>query len=289
MRPDRDLDRELRDLGSDVEYPPTPDLARAVRQRLDEEPAPRRGWFHRPAARWAAVAAVVLISAVPALSPAARETVAGWFEGGQASTSGRVAGEAGEAAPADEETRVIESEAESRQDLAESGGSDIPESGGGSRPLGRDLGYGGRIPLREAETRLAGSELLLPRTRGLGEPDQVYAGGPSSEGGVVLLYRAGSGLPALGDTGVGLVLTEVPGSVESAYLRGGVLAVAGTERVSVGDGRGYWVPAGGRPSPALRRGDLPGNLLFSEREGLALRLAADLPKREMVRIAESVR
>jgi hypothetical protein len=200
--------------------------------------------------------------------------------------------------PAREETMMMESEAESRADLAESagsampesgGGPDMPTSGGGSQPLGRDLGYGDRIPLREAESRLAGSEPLLPETRGLGAPDEAYAGGSSRDGGVVLLYRAGPGLPALGDTGVGLVLTEVPGSVESAYLRGSTLAVAGTEEVSVGDGRGYWVPAGGRPSPAFRRGDLPGNMLFWEREGLALRLAADLPKREMVRIAESTR
>ena len=56
MQPDRDLERELRELGSRVEYPPTPDLARAVRRRLEEaeQPAPRRGWFDLPVVRWAA-------------------------------------------------------------------------------------------------------------------------------------------------------------------------------------------------------------------------------------------
>ena len=302
MRPDRNLERELRDLGSGVEYPPTPDLARSVRRRLDEgeEPVPRRGWFDLPVVRWAAVAAVVLIAAVPALSPAARDTVAGWFEGGQASTGGQMADEAGKASPAeggeqafssgrpaDEETMMMESEAESRAVPESGGGAAMPSSGGEARSPGEDLGYGKRIPLREAQTRLAGNEPLLPEARGLGEPDAVYASESSRDGGVVLVYRAGSGLPALGDTGVGLVLTEVPGSVESAYLRGGI---SGTEEVSVGDGRGYWMSAGGRPSPANRGGgDLPGNVLFWERGGLALRLAADLPKREMIRIAESAR
>jgi hypothetical protein len=298
MQPDRDLERELRELGSHVEYPPTPDLARTVRGRLDEgeELAPRRFRLPLPALKWAAAAAVVLIAATPALSPAMRDTVAGWFEGGR-----QAAGGAGEASPAGGESQASQGGPDSKATpmAAEggspadsirpgSGGSAMPSSGGGSRPSGGNLGYGERIPLRDAQTRLAGSELLLPET--LGAPDQVYAGGSSRNGGVVLVYRANSGLPSLGGTGVGLVLTEVPGSVESAYLRGGTLAVAGIEEVSVGSGRGYWVPAGRRPpSPTDRAGDLPGNVLFWEREGLALRLGADLPKREMIRIAESVR
>ena len=299
MEPDRDLERELRDLGSRVEYPPTPDLARAVRNRLDEgeEPAPRRGWSDLPVVRWTAVAAVILIAAVPALSPAVRDTVAGWFDGGQASTGGAgealSAGGGGEASRAtpDSGSTPMNAEDGARADVPQSGGgAAMPGSGGRSRSLGENLGYGERIPLRKAQSRLAGNELLLPETTRLGAPDEVYAGDSSRNGGVVLVYRARSGLPALGDTGAGLVLTEVPGSLESAYLQGGTLAVAGTEEVSVGDGRGYWVPAGRRPlSPADPGGDLPGSVLFWEREGLALRLGADLPKREMIRIAESAR
>ena len=299
MQPDRDLERELRELGSHVEYPPTPDLARAVRNRLDEGEAPRRVWFDLPVVRWAAVAAVVLIATVPALSPAMRDTVAGWFEGGQASSGGQAADGAGEASPAvreeasqggsGAEVTLMGEGGNHPADAARpgSGGRPMPSSGGGARPSEGNLGYGERISLREARTRLGGSELLLPE---LGVPDQVYAGGSSWNGGVVLVYRAESGLPSMGDTGVGLVLTEVPGSVESAYLRGGTLAVAGVEEVSVGSGRGYWVPAGRRPpSPADRTGDLPGSSLFWERGGLALRLEAGLPKGEMIRIASSVR
>lgn len=283
MLPDRDLERELRELASRVEYPPTPDLARAVRSRLDEEAgsAPPRGWFDLPVARWAAVAAVVLIAAVPVLSPAARDTVAGWFEGGQTSGDGQALSGGQAAGGPEEATVMMEDEAESRADVPQSaGGSDMPASGGETPSSARGPGFGERIPLREAETRLAGRELLLPGTRGLGEPDEVYAYRSSRNGGVVLVYGAGAGLPSEGDAGVGLVLTEVPGSLESAYPRGGDLADAAIGEVSVGAGRGYWAPSGGRHLP---------NALFWERGGLALRLEAGLPKREMIGIAESVR
>lgn len=282
MPPDRDLERELRELGARVEYPPTPDLARAVRSRLDEEagPAPPRGWFDLPVARWAAVAAVVLIAAVPVLSPAARDTVAGWFEGGPASGGGGALS-GGQEAGVPEEAPVMEDEAESRADVPQSGGGpDIPSSGGVTPSAARGSKFGERIPLREAEARLAGRELLMPEARGLGEPDEVYANGASRNGGVVLVYGAGPGLPSEDGAGAGLVLTEVPGSLESAYLRGGDLADARTGEVSVGAGRGYWAPSGGRHLP---------NALFWERGGLALRLEAGLPKREMIGIAESVR
>lgn len=283
MLPDRDLERELRELGSRVEYPPTPDLARAVRSRLDEEggSAPPRGWFDLPVARWAAVAAVVLIAAVPVLSPAARDTVAGWFEGGQASSGGEALSGGRAAGGPEDATVMMEEDAESRADVPQSaGGPEMPASGGETPSSARGPGFGERIPLREAETRLEGRELLLPEARGLEVPDEVYANGPSRSGGVVLVYEAGSGLPSEGDAGVGLVLTEVPGSLESAYRRGGDLADARTGEVSVGDGRGYWAPSGGRHLP---------NALFWERGGLALRLEAGLPKREMIGVAESVR
>jgi hypothetical protein len=34
---DRELERELRELGSLIDYPPTPDVARAARNVLDEQ------------------------------------------------------------------------------------------------------------------------------------------------------------------------------------------------------------------------------------------------------------
>jgi hypothetical protein len=283
MLPDRDLERELRELGAHVDYPPTPDLARAVRNRLDEgeEPAPRWGWS-LPALRWVAVAAAfLLIVATPALSPALRSTVTGWFEGGQAAS-----GPEGEASPADEVTMMMEDGDASRADVPQSGGRRImPGSGGGARPSAGGSGYGERISLREARDRVA-YELLLPGAPGLGDPDEVYAGEPPNGKVVTLVYSARPGLPPLGDTGIGLFLTELPGGIESAYLPEGT----SLETVQVGGERGYWAPAGrGVPSPVGQTGRLGGSVLLWEREGVALRLQADVSKREAIRIAESVR
>jgi hypothetical protein len=120
--------------------------------------------------------------------------------------------------------------------------------------------------------------LLLPRKPELGKPDEVYAPGTSRKEGVVLVY--GGGLPSPGDTGISLVLTEVPGDLEPAYLSGKTTIKSELERVSVDGGPGYWSVAGHR---------LPGHVLLWEQGGVALRLEADVEKEQAIRIAESVR
>lgn len=90
MPPDRDLDRELRDLGPHVEYPPVPDLARSVRGRLEGEStgSPART---RPQLWWIAAAALVLLVTVPVVSLAVRGTGGGASSG----AGGEVARESG--------------------------------------------------------------------------------------------------------------------------------------------------------------------------------------------------
>ena len=85
MPPDRDLDRELRDLGPRVEYPPVPDLARSVRGRLEAEAGATGSppWAH-PRLWWIAAAALVLLAAVPVFSLALRETGGAFSAGGGA-------------------------------------------------------------------------------------------------------------------------------------------------------------------------------------------------------------
>jgi hypothetical protein len=67
-----ELDAVLRELGREVEFPPTPDLAPAVRQRLGK----RRSW-RRPVA----IAVAVLVVAIGAALavPAARTAILDWF------------------------------------------------------------------------------------------------------------------------------------------------------------------------------------------------------------------
>ena len=69
-----DLQRELRDLGARVEYPPTPDIAGGVRARLEAEPRPRIPFARRRALVLALAALLVAVGAVMAV-PQARTAI----------------------------------------------------------------------------------------------------------------------------------------------------------------------------------------------------------------------
>lgn len=91
MRPDRDLDRELRDLGPHVEYPPVPDLARSVRDRLDaEERSPASSTRSGPQLWWIAAAAIVLLVALPVFA-SILSGMGGAFSGSGGSVGGGAA------------------------------------------------------------------------------------------------------------------------------------------------------------------------------------------------------
>jgi hypothetical protein len=259
--PDRELERELKELGGFIDYPPTPDVARDVRRVLDQEEnsRPQRFRMAFPPMRWVAVAAAfVLVVAVPTLSPGLRGTVSGWFVAEGVQNAGEPAVDAG---------------SPERQTEAGAPATDVSKSG--ESPALRFSGE--RISLREARARMDGA-LLLPRMPKPGKPDEVYADGTSGKAGVVLVYR--DELPPLEDSGISLVLTEIPGDVESAYLRGKTTIRSELERVSVNGGPGYWGSAGHR---------LPGHVLLWQQGGVALRLEADVRKEQAIHIAESVR
>lgn len=297
MRPDREIERDLERLEEKIQFPPTPDLARSVRQRLEEEqPARGRAWIPTLPPRWAAAAAVLLfVLAVPVFSSAARDTLSGWLTTGESASGGAQPpqgegnappGRAGDSrgtvpqvAPGDTGSSVASSAGSGE---AEYGGP-LPSSAGGAVSIGADLGFGERISLRQARER-AGAPILLPN---LGKPDEVYALPPPHQGGVALVYRVRPGLPALGGTEAGLVLVELPGDIESVFLEGAG-SETGLEEISVGGGRGYWA-SDGLPASVGATG-LPGTgaLIWPEKDR-ALKLEANLPKQEAIRIADSVR
>jgi hypothetical protein len=266
--PDRELESELRELGALIDYPPTPDVARAVRNALDEteNSQPRRLGLAFPRLRWAAVAATfVLVVAVPTLSPGLRATVSDWFAAESFQSTGRPAVDAG-----------------SSERQSEAGAPAAGDSKGGESLTPRFSGE--RISLREARARMD-DEFLLPRMPKLGKPDEVFALGTSRKDGLVLVYS--EGLPPPGDTGISLALTEVPGSLEAAYLRRKAPVGSEFERVRVNGGPGYWSATGRIPSAMAPR--LSGNVLLWEKRDLALRLEANLSKKQALRVAESVR
>lgn len=86
---EEEIKHSLRDLGARMEYPATPDVARTVRRKLDEEersPESRRTlrWPPFLSPRWTAVAAAIVVICVVALSPTLRTTLSDLFISQQA-------------------------------------------------------------------------------------------------------------------------------------------------------------------------------------------------------------
>jgi hypothetical protein len=270
--PDRELERELRELGSTISYPPTPDVAHAARGLLDEDQEDRTRRFRLsfPALRWAAVAvAFVLVVAVPALSPTLRATVSDLFVAKDTQMAGEPAIGGGS------------SERESGENAPTSGFSQGGEAVTSPAQTSRFVGE--RITPQEARTRMGGA-LLLPRTPELGKPDEIYAIRTSQKDGVVLVYREVS---RVDDPRNRLVLTEVPGDIEAAYLAGRSAVKRKLDKVSVNGHPGYW----GSTRRLLSKTDphLPDNILLWKQSGIAFQLETDLLKERALRIAESVR
>jgi hypothetical protein len=269
-RRELDLEAALADLGAELRFPATPDLAAAVTARLEQAPAPapararpRRPWL----AGWrrlavAGLAVVLLAVAVLAASPGTREAVA------------RRLGLRGIG--------------------VELGGPPPPTVT--TKPGARlDLGLGQRVTLEQARRR-AGFPVLVPGAA-LGRPDAVFVDPAVPAGGRVdLVYRARPGLPASSFTDAGLLITEFRGQPDPEFMKK-VVVVGVVKAVTVSGGPGYFFS--GDPhffsyrdaSGQFReeRTRLAGNTLIWQRGELTLRLEGNLSAAKAVRIAESMR
>lgn len=296
--PDREhddgLEKELGEIGARIEYPPTPDVSRTVRRRIDTE----RSRPHNPLRmlarpKWVAAAATILLS-LTALSPTMRSTISDYASSGASSgASGAGASSAPSSDYAPEATGQPVQEPPSGEAAGGAAAAGAAASGssaaGPATPPGAALGLGERLSPSEARTRVG--ELLLPYTLELPvESGVIYAGGPSRGDGIVLVFGPEPGLPPLGDTDIGLLLVETSGNLNDAYTLAERTSGAHLEEVVVGGERGYWLPDGrslrSRPGGAW---SLPGGALLWERGDVALLLRAKVPREEAIRIAESVR
>ncbi len=263
------LERRLRALGQRIDYPPTPDLAAAVRVELLAGRSPRaRRWpfWSRLQPAWrlalaAAVAALLLAAAVLALSPTARVTVADRL---------------------------------GLRGLVITSGTPVPTPPG--TPVGETLRLGRPVTLAEARARVA-FPILVPALPDLGPPDQVYLDERLPGGEVALVWRPRPGFPAGTQPDVGLLLTEWRGGLGSAMLAKKLIEPnTQVEEVTVDGERGYWISGqphqflyedpSGRVVPETIR--LAGNTLVWERGTLLLRLEASVSKDQALRVADSM-
>jgi hypothetical protein len=251
---DERLGAALTSLSPRVGFPPTPDLAHRVRDRIEESPAPRpsRRWSGRYALAIAAVGAlVVAFAATMAFSPRARDAVADFIGVGG--------------------VRI---------------GFDEPSP---SLSPPDELDLGPRATLEEAEDRV-GFDVEVPQLSELPEPE-VHLTTPPPSGMVSLLYRdayvdtdepgllitqfeahlEGGFLKKLTFEGADVQYLEVRGT--AAYW------VEGTHFFA------YFDESGDIREETLRLAD---NVLLWEEDGVTYRIEGGFGKTEALRIADSM-
>ena len=160
---------------------------------------------------------------------------------------------------------------------------------------GLDLGI--LVGLDEARAR-AGYPLLVPTDALLGVADEVYIRALAGSNQISFLYKVRPGIPPSADAGVSALVSEFSGSVDEQFF-GKVLDRNTTlEHVTIDGQPGFWIQgqphfffynagvAGQVQQETLR---LAGNTLIWQRNGLLLRLEAQVDRATALRIAASFR
>jgi len=199
-----ELERALRELGPRYPYPPTPNLAVAVRRRIVARPVvPVRPFaLWRGPARLALAAAVVLVLAGAAalINPTTRDAIAHFFH-----------------VPGVIVSRV----------------SPLPSVS----PV-TPLNLGRRTTLAEAQSAVSFT-IAVPAT--LGAPDAVYVATEVPGGEVALAYTPRLGFPLVKQTGLGVLITEFRGDLIPEFLTKEVGPSTTMEETSVNGDPGWWL------------------------------------------------
>jgi hypothetical protein len=262
----RDLEQTLRQIGRELEWPETPDLAASVLPRLEVPPSPRprrvrlagllppRGL--RRALVLALVSLLVLSGAVFAAVPSVRDAVLE-FIGLQGAT------------------------VERREDLPPA-------------PPIEPLDLGSRTTLEAADERLA-FDPLVPADPG--DPDGVYVSDRARGGELSLTYRPSDDLPRARTTGLGLLVTQIRGDLTPEFF--GKLAGPGAslEELTVGGEPAAWIEGAEhfffyrRPDGRIVEDELrlAQNVLLMQRGPLLIRLEGAFDRDRGLEIAASLR
>ena len=199
-----ELERTIRELGARYPYPPTPNLAVAVRRRIVARPvAPvRRLTLWREPQRLALAAALVLVLVGTALlvNPTTRDAIAHFFH-----------------VPGVIVSRV----------------SPLPSVS----PV-TPLNLGRRTTLVDAQSAVSFTIAVPAR---LGAPDAVYVATEVPGGEVALAYTPRPGFPLVKQTGLGVLITEFRGDLIPGFLTKEVGPSTTMEETSVNGDPGWWL------------------------------------------------
>jgi hypothetical protein len=158
-------------------------------------------------------------------------------------------------------------------------------------PLGTRLSLGEQLSPTEAA---AYDDLPLRVPASLGDPDEVYV---SSIGIVSMLWAPRDDLPAMGDSGVGLLLMEIPGDLEPGMVSKVVVeSRAAVEPVTLRGTDGYWISGaphvfryvepGGEESSVTSR--LVGDALVWQEAHVVFRIESGLGRDPTLALAASL-
>jgi hypothetical protein len=252
-----DIERGLRNLGSHLDFPPTPEFSRELRRQLasQPEPAERRSW--RRLALVAVAAAVVVAAAVA--YPPTRDGIARFLHLRGVTI---------------QRTSTLPSPTPS--------------------PALRDtVGAGLMVTLDQAR-QAANFGLRIPAQPA--EVPTIRLGRSGGQPVVSLEYQPSAALPDPHRLGVGLLVTEFRGDLIPGFLGKFVGPETTLEEVPVDGVSGFWLagapheiivrgPSGDRPE-TLR---LAENTLVWERAGVTYRIESALSRADALRIAASLR
>src|SRR5579864_4347054 len=256
---DAELETALRNLRTQIAYPPTPDVSRAVGQRLAARTpitAPQRRRFAPIRAALVLAAALLLaLGAALAASPAARSTLAHWFH---------IPGVVVNTVPS------------------------LPPAPGSKLDLGE------RSTLSAAQNR-AGFTIKQPHLTQLGAPDAVYVRAAPGGVEVSFFYRPRPDFPQASQTGAGLLVSEFRGNV-SPFMGKLVGSGADVREVTVNGQAGYWVkggheffyqgPDGEFEQDTLR---LSANAVLWSESGVTFRIEGNISEAQAMTVAESMK
>ena len=248
------LEAALRSTAAAIEVPPTPAIATAMRSRLAAPPPPPRAHRRWMPALVVAGACLLAFLAVLTFSPAAREAVADFFG------IGGIRIEFGE-----------------------------PEG----PPLDFDIDLGEQVSPEGAQV-LVDFPVRTLQHPDLGEPDGYFYSTPPPGGAITTVYEASRDLPEVGNSGIGLLLTEFRGSPDQDYFKKLFYLEEPIEFVTVEGQNGVWIGNVHELQYFDQDGDLQvedarlsSPALIWESGGVTYRLESNLTKAEAIAYANT--
>lgn len=277
QRADDALAQRLHDLAGEVAYPPTPEIAPVVRQRITGASIERRerSGLRRP--RWqralvVALGCLLVLGLLTAAFPPTRRAIAQRL--GLRNVSIVVM-----PVPLPTATAIltVPTRATTTVSLAE-----------------RQLGAPATLAQAQMQVNFP---IRVPTAPGYAIPDAVSVGMLPPGGRVALVYRAHpDASAAIPDTDIGLLVTEFRGGLDAGLFTKGVSSAGALESVQVGNAPGYWIAGGLRlflyrdASGAIVQDTIrtAGNTLLWERDGVVYRIETTLSRDEALRVAASI-